>query len=112
MPAGERGQKPCPGPACSFGANRLCTLKSACPLPDMESMSDGSQFLDIIFFAMVAVFLGLRLRSVLGRRSDSEPPPATAGFGGPAPPSPLVDGAPDNVVDMARRRRPADTGQP
>jgi predicted lipid-binding transport protein (Tim44 family) len=55
-------------------------------------MTDGSQFLDIILFAMVAVFLGLRLRSVLGRRSGSERPPADTGFGGapsgrPAPPS-------------------------
>jgi predicted lipid-binding transport protein (Tim44 family) len=39
-------------------------------------MTDTPQFLDIIFFAMVAVFLGLRLRSVLGRRNpDQEPPP-------------------------------------
>ena len=32
-------------------------------------MSDGFQFLDIIIFAMVAAFLILRLRSVLGRRT-------------------------------------------
>lgn len=31
-------------------------------------MGNGFQFLDIIFFAMIAAFLVLRLRSVLGRR--------------------------------------------
>jgi len=34
----------------------------------------GIQFLDIVFFAMVAGFLILRLRSVLGRRSGEENP--------------------------------------
>jgi predicted lipid-binding transport protein (Tim44 family) len=39
-------------------------------------MGDG-QFLDIILFAMIAAFLVLRLRSVLGRRTGHErPPPA------------------------------------
>lgn len=35
-------------------------------------MSEGSQYIDIIFFAMVAAFLVLRLRSVLGRRTGEE----------------------------------------
>ena len=35
-------------------------------------MNEGFQFLDIILFAMVAAFLVLRLRSVLGRRSGNE----------------------------------------
>jgi predicted lipid-binding transport protein (Tim44 family) len=35
-------------------------------------MGGGIQFLDIIFFAMVAAFLILRLRSVLGRRTGHE----------------------------------------
>jgi len=34
----------------------------------------GIQFLDIVFFAMVAGFLILRLRSVLGRRTGEEKP--------------------------------------
>jgi predicted lipid-binding transport protein (Tim44 family) len=38
-------------------------------------MGDGFQFLDIIFFAMVAGFILLRLRSVLGRRTGHERPP-------------------------------------
>ena len=35
-------------------------------------MGDGFQFLDIIFFAAVAAFLVLRLRSVLGKRTGNE----------------------------------------
>lgn len=35
-------------------------------------MGEGFQFLDIILFAMIAAFLVLRLRSVLGRRSGHE----------------------------------------
>ncbi len=37
-------------------------------------MSDGFAFFDIIFIAMVAAFLILRLRSVLGRRTGEENP--------------------------------------
>ncbi len=35
-------------------------------------MNEGFQFLDIVFFAMVAAFILLRLRSVLGRRTGHE----------------------------------------
>lgn len=35
-------------------------------------MGEGFQFLDIVLFAMVAAFLVLRLRSVLGRRTGHE----------------------------------------
>jgi predicted lipid-binding transport protein (Tim44 family) len=44
-------------------------------------MSDGFPFLDILFFAMVAAFIALRLRSVLGRRTGHErrrPDPVSA----------------------------------
>ena len=37
-------------------------------------MSNGFQFLDIILFAMIAAFLILRLRSVLGRHKDTGEP--------------------------------------
>lgn len=37
-------------------------------------MSDGFQFLDIVLFAMVAAFLVLRLRSVLGKRTGHQRP--------------------------------------
>lgn len=39
-------------------------------------MSDGFQFFDIIFLAMLAGFVILRLRSVLGRRTGNERPPS------------------------------------
>ena len=35
-------------------------------------MSEGFAYLDIIFFAMVAAFIALRLRSVLGRKTGNE----------------------------------------
>ena len=38
-------------------------------------MGDGFQALDIILFAMIAAFLVLRLRSVLGRRTGHQRPP-------------------------------------
>ena len=38
----------------------------------MTAMGEGFQFIDIIFFAMIAAFLVLRLRSVLGRRDGHE----------------------------------------
>ena len=38
-------------------------------------MGEGFQFLDIIFFAMVAAFILLRLRSVLGKRAGREKSP-------------------------------------
>ena len=37
-------------------------------------MNNGFQFIDIIFFAMIAAFLVLRLRGVLGRRDGHEGP--------------------------------------
>lgn len=41
-------------------------------------MNDGFQFIDIIFLAMLAGFIALRLRSVLGRRTGHERPPEEA----------------------------------
>ena len=41
-----------------------------------------SHYIDVIIFAMVAIFIGLRLRSVLGRRTGNERPPPQLG---PAP---------------------------
>jgi len=58
-------------------------------------MSDSQPYLDIVIFAMIAVFLGLRLRSVLGRRNpeQEQPPRPTPEAGGP-------------VIDLAARRLP------
>ncbi len=63
-------------------------------------MGDG--FLDIILFAMIAAFLVLRLRSVLGRRTGHERPP----------PDSLARQRPeaksnDNVVELPGRAGPA-----
>jgi predicted lipid-binding transport protein (Tim44 family) len=41
-------------------------------------MDEGFRFFDIILFAMVAAFIVLRLRSVLGRRTGHERPPPDA----------------------------------
>ena len=56
-------------------------------------MGDGFPFLDIIFFAMVAGFLVLRLRGVLGRRNGEE----RRRTGSLTPPPP---GANDTVVPL------------
>ena len=60
-------------------------------------MSEGFAYIDILFFAMVAAFIALRLRSVLGRRTGHERR-RSGGFG-PARPN----GAADNVVTLPDR---------
>lgn len=70
--------------------------------------------IDIILIALVAVFLVLRLRSVLGRRTGNERPPTQDPFT-PQPPAPPPFPAPEqrrdgNVVAMPRQPdRPAPT---
>lgn len=66
-------------------------------------MGSGFQFIDIIFFAMVAVFVILRLRSVLGRRMGHEQRDAAKRFPRPQ------DNAP--ATDASRGESPADTGE-
>ncbi len=58
--------------------------------PTKDAM-EGFQFIDIILLAMVAGFIVLRLRNVLGRRTGHEP-----GRDGPAPVRPAAD----NVVNL------------
>ncbi|MBV8653323.1 MAG: Tim44 domain-containing protein [Alphaproteobacteria bacterium] len=80
-------------------------------------MSDGFQYFDIILFAMVAAFLVLRLRSVLGRRTGTERPRDYLGrFGAKREPN-----TQDNVVNLPDRARlqdqedltpPANTARP
>lgn len=69
-------------------------------------MSDGLHFLDIIFFAMIAAFLVLRLRSVLGRRTGAERPPEKW------PAANDAAAAPDNVIELPRPRRAAEEPPP
>jgi len=68
-------------------------------------MSEGFAYIDILFFAMVAAFIALRLRSVLGRRTGQERR-RSADFGGPR-----VNGAPDNVVALPDRSGAAAEGE-
>lgn len=67
-------------------------------------MSDGYALLDIIFFAAVAVFIAVRLRSVLGRRTGHERqrPPRIQ-----PQPAPAGGEAADKVVPLPDRRRTA-----
>ena len=66
---------------------------------------DGFQFIDIVLLAMVAGFIVLRLRSVLGRRTGHEP-----GRDGPARPVDALGAGADNAVGLpsanARRSAP------
>ncbi len=65
---------------------------------------------DIILIGLVAVFLILRLRSVLGKRTGNEQPPARDPFAPPAPPStpPRVgDSGNDNVVPLPTANAPS-----
>lgn len=57
-------------------------------------MSDGLAYIDILFFAMVAAFIALRLRSVLGRRTGHERR-RTEGYG-----EVRGEAASDNVVSI------------
>jgi len=59
---------------------------------------EGFGFLDIIFFAIVAAFIVLRLRSVLGRRTGHEPPPTQGSMFGRRP-----DSVEDNVISLPER---------
>lgn len=74
---------------------------------------------DIILIGLVAVFLILRLRSVLGKRTGNERPPARDPFTPPAPPtpaprvgdrpgdSPAAQSGNDNVVPLPNAGAPA-----
>ena len=64
-------------------------------------MSEGFAYIDILFFAMVAAFIALRLRSVLGRRTGHERR-RSGGFG-----NARSNGATDNVVALPDRPGPA-----
>ena len=62
-------------------------------------MGNGFQFIDIILFAMIAAFLVLRLRNVLGRRDGHE-----GGYQNPFKPEAPPDEAPgenDNIVQLS-----------
>jgi predicted lipid-binding transport protein (Tim44 family) len=62
-------------------------------------MSNGFPFIDIIFFAAVALFIAMRLRGVLGRRTGHERRPEP----------PITPTSPDNVVKLPGRDDAAET---
>ena len=66
-------------------------------------MGGGFQFIDIILFALVAAFLILRLRSVLGRRDGHHQGPAQDPFRQP----PAKEKAEADVVRLTERGEPA-----
>ncbi len=68
-------------------------------------MSDGYALLDILFFAVVAVFIAARLRSVLGRRTGHERPRPPRIQPQPAP---ATGETSDKVVPLPDRRRGAE----
>ena len=69
-------------------------------------MNEGFQFLDIILFAMVAAFLVLRLRSVLGRRSGNEDNQRDTSSR-----RQRESDNEGNVIELADRTDPADDGE-
>lgn len=66
----------------------------------MKAMSEGFAYIDILFFAMVAAFIALRLRSVLGRRTGNERRRETH--------LDQSESKQDNVVQLPERQRPQD----
>ncbi len=64
----------------------------------VDFMGNGFQFIDIIFFAMIAAFLVLRLRNVLGRRDGHENKPSDP-FSVPDP----KETADENVIQLPER---------
>jgi predicted lipid-binding transport protein (Tim44 family) len=71
-------------------------------------MDSGFAFFDIVFFAMVAAFLILRLRSVLGRRTGNENPERWTA----RKPTTPVRGETDNVARLPERPRPIGDAPP
>ncbi len=67
-------------------------------------MGEGFKFLDIVLFAMVAAFLVLRLRSVLGRRTGHEQPRHD-----PLSTRSQESQSEGNVVELPNRRDDAET---
>lgn len=83
---------------------------------------NGSHYVDVIIFAMVAIFIALRLRSVLGRRTGNERPPQQIGAprtnvtplrqtAEPRAPGPVIDGVATPVADGGTAAALARIGQ-
>jgi predicted lipid-binding transport protein (Tim44 family) len=73
-------------------------------------MGGGSFPIDLVLFGMIAAFLVLRLRSILGRRTGYERP--TQPYqppGGPTAPGPVIEGRAEPVAPATRRSVPEPT---
>jgi len=70
-------------------------------------MGGGSFPIDLVLFGMIAAFLVLRLRSILGRRTGYERPPQPyQPPTGPTVQGPVIDGHAEPVAAAARRPVP------
>lgn len=71
-------------------------------------MGNDSDLVHIIILALIALFIGLRLRSVLGSRTGTERPPRPPNWvsdsTNPKTSNPADPNANDNVIDLANRR--------
>ena len=71
-------------------------------------MSDGFQFYDIIFFALIAIFIILRLRGVLGRRTGQHRQRHPDRFARTETEKPTEESQPQGeIVQLPDRSRPA-----
>lgn len=71
-------------------------------------MGGGSFPVDLVLFGMIAAFLVLRLRSILGRRTGFERPPAPPyqAPAAPAPRAPVIEGHAEHAAPTMRRAVP------
>ncbi len=75
-------------------------------------MNSGFQFFDIVLFALVAVFILLRLRNTLGSRPDKEDkPPSNWSGQGPADDM-RADPESDNIINLPGPDHQADFASP
>ncbi len=71
--------------------------------------STGGFPIDLILFGMIAAFLVLRLRSILGRRTGYERPPQQPTYqpqSMPRPAGPVIDGRAEPVPPASHRTVP------
>ena len=68
----------------------------------MHMGGTGSFPIDLVLFGMIAAFLVLRLRSILGKRTGFERPPQPYQPAGPAVGAPIIEGRAEPAPPPAR----------
>ena len=68
----------------------------------MNMGASGSFPIDLVLFGMIAAFLVLRLRSILGKRTGFERPPQPYQPAGPAVGSPIIEGRAEPAAPPSR----------